>query len=91
MPGRRSSWARDFFAVDKRNAIDALTNENVESEFDKCIVTCNGKECGATFKRNKRNGTSPLLNHLKKIHGDNLEVNAAIRENCQKVGYKLNI
>ena len=85
MPGRTSSWAREFFAVDKRKTIDILTNENVESEFDKCIVTSNGKECGVSFKRNKRNGTSPLLNHLKKMHGDNLEVNAATKENCEKI------
>ena len=53
MPGRRSSWTRDFFAVDERNAIDTLTNENVESEFDKCIVTSNGKEFLITHVLNR--------------------------------------
>ena len=65
MPGKRSSWARQFFRTDKCNTIDKSTQRLVESECERCIVTDeNGKECAASFKRSVKNGKSPLIDHL---------------------------
>ena len=98
MPGKRSSWARQFFRTVTSDIVDGSTQVPVESERERCIVTDNnGKECGVFFKRNVKNGTSTLINHLKKAHGDNLDVQVAVKESSGKVrnhfkwNFKLNV
>ena len=85
--GRSASWARNFFCIEKRNILDKLTKVRVAREFDRCIVTDdNGKECGATFKHCIKNGTSALNKHLRKVHSDNFQVKAALKDISEKVG-----
>ena len=58
----------------------------VASECDRCTITDeNGKECGATFKRCVRNGTSALIKHLKTVHSENPEVQMALKDTSARV------
>ena len=86
MSGRKASWSRQFFCIDKSSFLDKVTKLFVESDCDRCIVKDdNGKECGISLKRCTKNGTTGLINHLKRAHGDNEEVIAAAKIKSGKV------
>ena len=93
MTGKKASSARQFFLIENSEVFDRVTKVRVASLCDRCIVTDdNGTECGATFKRCVRNGTSSLINHLKKVHDGNPQVQDALRNCSVKVREsKLNI
>ena len=93
MTGKKASSARQFFLIADSEVFDRVTKVRVVSSCDRCIITYdNGTECGATFKRCVRNGTSSLINHLKKVHDGNPQVQDALRNCSVKVREsKLNI